>query len=71
MSEIIADKNQPQTDELLSELHRGEGYAYYWCGGNKQTLWYPIGQWPPIPASWEGMDIYFGIHPAGASRGSN
>lgn len=50
-------------DALLAHLHRGGAWAHYWTDTGKESLWYPVGNRPPIPAKWAGQNVYFSVHP--------
>jgi P4 family phage/plasmid primase-like protien len=52
----------PQTIKLLTTLHRGGQWGYYWTanGEEKVTSWFPAGKLPLVPDS---RAVYFGIHP--------
>lgn len=52
---------------FIEHLMRGGAYGHYWTKQSKQTLWWPSGSPPPIPASEE--DIYFGVHPSKVKKG--
>jgi hypothetical protein len=50
-----------QTREFLSYLHRGGTVATFWHTPKKQTIWFPVGEYPALPqndAQW-----YYGVHP--------
>ena len=68
--------------ELLTTLWVGGGWGYWWMAGGpeytdpatgeikrrKLSAWFPTGRPAPIPATWQGKDTYFGVHPCSQKR---
>lgn len=67
--------------EVMAHLWRGGAWANYWTqdtgrfytskrSGKQveahETFWFPVGRFPALPASWEGRNCYFGVHPCTA-----
>lgn len=53
----------PQTIELLTSLHAGGQWGYFWtvnANGDQVTTWFPVGKIPTIPT---GQAVYWGVHP--------
>jgi putative DNA primase/helicase len=57
----------PQAVQLLSHLHRGGKFAYWWIAEGKKSLWWRVGNPSPLPNG--RSNVYFGVHPAKAERG--
>jgi putative DNA primase/helicase len=58
----------PKLEQLFAHLHRGGSWAYYWTASEKRSCWHQVGQNGILP---KGANIYFGVHPTHARRGSN
>jgi hypothetical protein len=58
----------PRLEQLFAHLHRGGAWAYYWTAPDKRSAWHPVGRNGTLP---KGTNIYFGVHPTAAKRGSN
>lgn len=61
----------PLTDKeaagrLFAHLWRGGAWAYFWTSTGKESLWFPVGRVPGVPAAWLNQNCYFGVHPCGA-----
>lgn len=68
--------------EVFATLWRGGAGGYWWTPGGpeytdpatgeikrrKLSVWFPTGRPAPIPAAWQGRDIYFGVHPCREMR---
>lgn len=57
---------------LLTQLHRGGTYSYYWTpngtNGRKESVWFPVGT-GKLPTSWQqSKNVYFGLHPSNERR---
>ncbi len=52
-----------QTSKFQSYLWRGGKWAHYWTDSGKESLWFPVVNPAPIPAKWDGQNVYFGVHP--------
>ena len=66
----------PMTDKeaagrLFAHLWRGGAWAYYWTPTGKESLWFPVGRVPGVPAAWLNQNCYFGVHPCGARYGKD
>lgn len=57
-----------QFSALLNVLWRGGAYGYLWtkAGDEKTTQWFAPGE--PLPPFSKSEDVYFGVHPVGASK---
>lgn len=51
-----------ETMQLLSCLHRGGSYSYWWTNPGKESIWWPVDNPAPIPNG--GTNVYFGVHPS-------
>lgn len=56
---------------LFAHLWRGGAWAYYWTPTGKESLWFPVGRAPSIPAAWLNQNCSFGVHPCGARYGKD
>jgi putative DNA primase/helicase len=65
----MADKEA--AGRLFAHLWRGGAWAYYWTDTDKESLWFPVGRAPGVPASWLNQNCYFGVHPCGAKYRSD
>lgn len=52
---------------FIEHLMRGGDVGYYWLKQSKKTFWWNTADIPVPPENPE--DIYFGVHPSGASKG--
>ena len=59
---LLSDTEQFTT--LLSILHRGGSYAYWWINPGKQSVWWATDSISAVPQ--DRKNIYFSIHPAHA-----
>ena len=50
----------PEAQSLLNHLHMGGDWAYFHRFTDHKSIWYPAGEFPPLPGD---KDIYFGVHP--------
>jgi predicted P-loop ATPase len=50
-----------QTAQLLTHLHRGGDYSYYWQLAGKRSTWWNGTGAPELPTT---IDLYFGVNPA-------
>jgi hypothetical protein len=55
--------------EILTHLHRGGGYGYWWTMPGKTTTWWPADAPATIPDMTK--DVYFGIHPTAERKSQN
>jgi P4 family phage/plasmid primase-like protien len=53
----------PDASELLTRLHSGGGWAYWWTLPGKASSWWSVGDPTPIPSGQ--VNVFFGVHPAG------
>ena len=51
----------PRTTELLSILHRGGAFAYWWTMEGRQAFWWEVGRPTPLPGG--RRNVYVGVHP--------
>jgi RepB DNA-primase from phage plasmid len=49
--------------ELLTHLHAGGSWGYWWTLPGKASSWWPVGSPAPVPPGQ--VNVYFGVHPAG------
>ena len=56
---------------LFAHLWRGGTWSYFWTPTGKESLWFPVGRAPSIPAAWLNQNCYFGVHPCGARYGKD
>lgn len=54
--------------ELLSHLHRGGEWAYWWVVPGQRSFWWEVVRPTPVP-SGENTHVYFGVHPSAESKG--
>lgn len=66
ISEYPPTSQLEKTNELLSALHRGGKFAYWWTAPAKVTTWWPVGKPAAIPTAG---NVYFGIHPTSKAKG--
>ena len=59
-STIQKHKLSPEAKSLLTHLHMGGEWAYFWRLMDKKSIWYAAGDYPALPGD---KDIYFGVHP--------
>jgi hypothetical protein len=57
------------TYELLTYLHRGGRWFYYWTNPGKRSHWRPVGNPNPVPNG--RANIYFGVHPTNERKSEN
>lgn len=50
-----------RTAALLSHLHRGGSYAFWWTAPDKRSHWWEVGNRAPVPNGHR--NTYFGVHP--------
>jgi len=46
---------------LLSILHEGGAYGYWWQAEGKRSTWWPVNSPAPVPDT--ALNYYFGVHP--------
>lgn len=46
---------------FINVLHRGGKFAYWWTSPRKQSTWFPVGEFAPLPTGTQ--NIYMGVHP--------
>jgi replicative DNA helicase len=51
-----------QRDQLLSILHGGGAYGYWWTSEARQSFWWEVGKPTALPGG--RRNVYFGVHPA-------
>lgn len=51
-----------EAKELLTALHAGGTWGYYWMLPGKSSRWWPVGRPAPIA---EALHVFFGVHPCG------
>ena len=57
-----------ETTSLLTHLHRGGAWAYWWTFPARKSHWWQVGEpLPPVPAN--EANVYFGVHPALQRKG--
>jgi len=56
------------THKLFAHLWRGGKFAYFWTAPARRSVWFEVGQLPPIPT---GEAVYFGVNPVGAIPTTN
>jgi hypothetical protein len=52
--------------QILTHLHRGGRFSYWWTSHNKQSLWWPVGDPADVPEG--NISVYFGIHPTNKEK---
>ncbi|HSH80026.1 MAG TPA: AAA family ATPase [Herpetosiphonaceae bacterium] len=59
----------PTTAQLLSHLHRGGSWAYWWTAPGKRATWWQPHEPVPVPSGRN--NVYFGVHPTTAIPSTN
>ncbi len=54
--------------KLFTHLWRSGKFAYFWTAPARRSVWFEVGQLPPIPT---GEAVYFGVNPVGAIPATN
>lgn len=54
--------------KLLSELHRGGDWGYWWVVPGRRSFWWKAGH-PDCVPSGTNLHVYFGVHPSAKKKG--
>jgi hypothetical protein len=57
--------------QLAAHLWQGGQFAYYWVpdgDSGKLTFWFDVSSPREVSNLWTTVNVYFGIHPSGASK---
>jgi len=57
--------------QLAAHLWQGGQFAYYWVpdgDSGKLTFWFDVSSPREVSNLWTAVNVYFGIHPSGASK---
>jgi len=53
-----------RAEALVSWLHRGGAWAYWWTMPDRRSVWFPATQPAPVPTG--ERNVYMGVHPVDA-----
>ena len=55
--------------QLITALHRGGTYGYWWVAEGRRSSWWEVGKATPIPSG--RVNVYVGVHPVAAIPDTN
>lgn len=66
---MIDKTASPEITAMLSQLHRGGAWSYWWTDHGRESVWWEVETPAPIPESWN--NVYFGIHATSSKGGQH
>lgn len=57
----MPDRTDTDFADLLTILHRGGAYGYWWINPGRHTVWWPAQHPAALPQG--DVNVYFGVHP--------